>query len=558
MGKGESLTDMTGEVHGDGPDAGELGRRWSPMVEDIAVQFAVGFVTGVLVTVFWDRVGSRWSNATWIGVVLASLGVLSLVALRRYARGRAAVVVIAALLAGAAVAVAVLAWLDRPEDGCGRVPAAGAAEVLVVWEGAELADFCAVVGEHERDVRVTSVGPDIATEVEARLAGGDPPDVAITPQASLVRRYASRGELCPFPSTEAADDELVDLFPDAWNGLVTVPEGGSGPARIYGVPVKGAHKSLFWYRPGTLDGEVPEEWSWDDFTAWVSEMADDPSSGAPLAIAAGDRWPLTDWFESQLAGTASRLYDQLTARSDESDQPEPIDWDGSAGRDLAATLTAMAELWRTPGVFAGGPEGARDRSWQELPRQLYDGEAVLAFGPSFLAGPIGDDLPANFRLQPVNFPELAQGHPLVVGGDFAVVPRSDQGCPRNGPGFDVVEWLTGGDALALWGRRDPGFLTPNANSPYRLAGGRDPDESENVRVLLTALIRQPPGGRLHFDLSDDQFAGAGQGDPRALWTIFDEFFLDVTGGRVGVECAVDRVVARLEAEYERTREIPPC
>ncbi len=291
-------------------------------------------------------------------------------------------------------------------------------------------------------------------------------------------------------------------------------------------------------------------WSWRDLTGFLSRHtgADGESDefDAPLAVPAGDRWPLTDWFENQLAGNAPDLYDRLS-------RGEVLDWDDPAvHRPLVQALNEMADAWGDPRVLADGAAGAEASSWSDLPRQVYDRRAALAFGPSFLAGPV-DDLPHGLNVMwPVSFPSLDHGAPLVVGGDFAVVPRvaGDGGCARATAGQDFVRWLTDRRAMRQWSRSDGGFITPNARSPHLVNGQPSSAQpQDDVRAVLTALIRPARGARLHFDLSDDRFAVANEGDARRTWEIFADFFHEVTGGG-DVGCAVDQTIARLQAEYQ--------
>jgi alpha-glucoside transport system substrate-binding protein len=433
---------------------------------------------------------------------------------------------------------------SEPDD-CGRHPATNAVEVMVVWERAELRAFCRVVSERDPGVRVTSVGPLIGRALDARLAASDPPDVAIIPQPSLIRSYASDGDLCPTP------DGVAQRFPGQWRHLVSEQEGGSGQEHVYGAVVKGAHKSLFWYRRDVWPGGLTT-WRWRDLTSFLGDSAatDDSRFADPLALPAGDRWPLTDWFENQLAGTAPDLYDRLS-------EGETVDWDAGPDREsLEGALRDVATVWDDPRVFAGGPDGADQSSWRDLPRQVDDGQAALAFGPSFLAGPVDGLADGWNEMWPVTFPELAHGTPLVVGGDFAVVPKIAGGCTRVAAARDLVDWLTDRPAMRRWIANDGGFITPNYESPYlrEVAPG---DTGGSVRAFLTSLIIPESNERLHFDLSDDQFAVVNGGDASVTWNIFHDYFQDVTGD-VPTDCAVGRTIARLKAVYRQEQPVEPC
>jgi alpha-glucoside transport system substrate-binding protein len=520
-------------------------------------------LVSLVVAAGWGQLSTLWSSwawAVWLPAVILGLtgGVCALLVRRRRRRGQRVtaggglVTAAGTGLVLALVATVTLVVVDRGQvDDCERRPSEDVVEVMVIWTGDELEAFCDVTAAYAPGVEVTSVGQDIGRALEDRFDADDPPDAAIVAQPSLLKRYAAEGSLCPIV------DDVVELFPDDWNELVRSRSRGSGPEQEYGAFVKGAHKSMFWYRGDVLGdhaatragrAEQPETWSWHEMTGWFTGHVGDESIGAPLTLAGEEQWPLTDWFENHLASIDPDLYEAMA-------DGLVRDWDRpEVRRPLTDALTALAELWNTPGLFAGGPERIQQTSLEEVAPQLDDGEAAVMFAPSFLAGPI-EELPGDVRLYPFGFPALTGSRsgegvrPLVVGGDVAMVPAPSEGCGRATLAVDLVRWLTGRDATELWSEQDPGFLTPNDNTPHRIDGETAPDNEDLVREYLTYQLRHPPADGLHFDLSDDQFAAANQDDPRGTWQMFAAYFGDVTRGRVARDEAVDCAIARLEAEY---------
>jgi ABC-type glycerol-3-phosphate transport system substrate-binding protein len=223
-------------------------------------------------------------------------------------------------------------------------------------------------------------------------------------------------------------------------------------------------------------------------------------------------------------------------------------------------LTQMTQLWAQDDVFADTParsncveerepvEGAGQTRLCELVPQLYAAEAAVMFGPSFLAGPVDTGQEGNFRLYPFGFPLLRGGRPLVVGGDVAVVPEQPDSSNTEAEAKAFVEWLTNEEAIEIWSQADRGYLTPNERSRHQQDAEPPPDNEDNVRVWLTYQLRHPPGD-LHFDLSDDQFSVADESEPHGSWRVLAELFEDVTTGRRSSDCAIDRAIERLEAEY---------
>jgi ABC-type glycerol-3-phosphate transport system substrate-binding protein len=425
-------------------------------------------------------------------------------------------------------------WMceDGGPDDCDRTPSADAVEVMVVWVNSELAAFCDVVAAYgegdDVDVEVTSVGTEIGAQLDARFGNEDPPDVAIIPQASLVRRYGDEG--CLVRLDDENDSNMISRFPAAWNRFVTTSPP-TGEARQWGVFVKGADKSMFWYSIDALEGASPppQDWSWDDLTRWAQDSTNDPA--APLTLAAADMWPLTDWFENQLAGVDPELYDRLSRATQ-------LDWSEPAVQDsVRSALEQMVELWTVDDIFA---EDIMSTGLADLDDRLRDGEAAVVFSPSFLAGQ--ENLYRDGSVDVFGFPSVSGRRPRVVGGDIAVVPTQPSG---RVDGDDFVEWLTDEPAMRRWSAADPGFLTPNLQSPHAQGETRGDD----VRVWLTSQLLRPQP-ELFFDLSDDRLAALNEHDPRGSWDIFYDFFRNITGNARDEDAAIAEVAQRLESEWE--------
>jgi alpha-glucoside transport system substrate-binding protein len=428
---------------------------------------------------------------------------------------------------GFVVGAAAVAVVTRGDDGSSD----DTIEVLVVWEEKELDWFQRVVDEYPgAEVVVRSTGTDIGEDLDQRFADGDPPDVAIIPQPRLVEHYAQQGRIVP------VDDALGDLVPPAWNELVTTSVDGAAP-RPYGAWVKGSYKSLFWARTDLVQSVHPDEWVWTQLTEWVRDNIVDGPAEAPLTVSAKDCWPLTDWFENQLAAIDPELYDELAAG-------DMRVWDHDAVRQALSDLAALWSERRGPAsALRGGPGGAAHTIWQQLPRQVADGEAALAFGPSFLAGQVGG-LDNGDDLTYFGYPAVSGNPPpVVVGGDVAVIPRQPSG--DEAKGSDLVDWLMDQVAIRRWTELDPGYLTPNAESPFLVDDPARSLDDESLRPFLTQLLRAPGGG-LHFDLSD-QFGAVNEGEPGGASEVFFDFFQDVTANPP-VPGAVDRAIGRLESE----------
>ncbi|MFG2012100.1 extracellular solute-binding protein [Micromonospora sp. NPDC048868] len=386
-----------------------------------------------------------------------------------------------------------------------------AIQVAVVWNGEELARFREVVKGYGTGVQVISAGNDIDAFLRARKLAGTSPDVAILPRSGLVIEYARRGWLRELTSTAAS---------------YTVPRGMadllSADGRRYGVWVKAAHKSLFWYYPSMLP--APPR-SWDQLVALTKRLGARARAGdgaAPLSVGAADGWVLTDWFENVLADVASAGHYEALARG-EADWRSPV---------VHAALDRLAELWSVDGAFPGGGRRALLTQYDESVIQvvhhrratmLFEADFVDVVARDFRRGP---EQPETFR-----FPaSRVADSPLVVGGDAAV---AFAGSAR---GAGLVRWLSGGSAFQPW-MRAGGYLSPNVSVPLD-------DYHDPVRRHLAAELRT--AGIVRFDLSD-RLPGPFTGfDGVGIWRIMQDFFADVTGGITADE-AVRRATGQLAA-----------
>ncbi len=380
-------------------------------------------------------------------------------------------------------------------------------QVAVVWSSGELDEFRKVLRGYPHPVDVISAGDDIPAFLTARHRAGTSPDVAIVSRPGLVTDYAARGWL------STLDESLAAPFPAEWSDLLRVD------GRLYGAWVKAAYKSLFWYQPSIVD--TPPA-TWDELVSLVRELAG-RGGPVPLAIGAADGWVLTDWFENVLAGQApAGFYDALA--------------EGRAGwrdRPVTDALDRLAEVWSLPGTFLGGAGRALLTQWEESVIQVTSGQAAMVFEADFVRGvaeryrePGRPDL-ATFR-----FPGLpGRGHPIVVGGDAAVVMGD------SARGADLVGYLTGAAAFDPW-IRDGGYLSFNSDvkpSAY-------PDQLS--RDLIGEI--QQRAADVRFDLSDRLSTPFGGEDGVGIWQIMQDFFGAVTARGADRAAAVDATTRALE------------
>jgi alpha-glucoside transport system substrate-binding protein len=180
-------------------------------------------------------------------------------------------------------------------------------DVVGLWAGSDQAKLESALVRFEQEtgvvVRYTATDHDITASLAARIAAGTPPDVAILPTRAILADLVRRGALKPLgPRVE----ELVkNDYAPAWR------EQGSVEGVLFGVWVRAINKSTLWYNPDSLRvAGVDPPATWQEFMNVARTLA--AAGIAPISLAGGDGWPLTDWFENvYLRMAGPDRYDQL-------------------------------------------------------------------------------------------------------------------------------------------------------------------------------------------------------------------------------------------------------
>lgn len=354
--------------------------------------------------------------------------------------------------------------------------------VLGSWSGTEqsrfldvLTGFTAATGARIRYVSANGrYMPDL---IDARIARGDPPDLALLPQPGLLRDYAAAGRLVALDTDTR--DAVDEQFAVIWRSLA------SWHGQQYGVWFKAANKSLIWYDVGTFEraGVVPP----DTLPRLVQVAGALRRQGiAPFAVGGFDGWTLTDWFENlylRLAGPAR--YDDLTRHR--------IPWtDPSVPRALALMGRLLA-----PRNILGGPAHALRTSFADSVTQAFGppARAAMTAEGDFVAGFLAPRTRIGADVDVFAFPGGYAGLPVVVGGGDVAVQMSGEPAAT-----ELLRYLASPQAAQVWAAKG-GYISPNL----------DVDLSVYPDALSRAVARQviEAGSRFRFDLSDMQPAAFG-------------------------------------------------
>ncbi|MBH1932748.1 carbohydrate ABC transporter substrate-binding protein [Streptomyces sp. AV19] len=386
-------------------------------------------------------------------------------------------------------------------------------KVTAVWTGAEQRSFTKVLDEFAKrtgaEVAFVPSGDDMSAFVGSKVAGGDPPDVALLQQPGVLREFARKGWLKPLSPEATA--ELNKNFAKGWQTL------GSADGKPYGVYFKASNKSLVWYNTKVFDAAgVKEPSSWPELLRTAQTIAD--YGVPPVSVGGADGWTLTDWFENiYLSQAGPEKYDRLTTHK--------LKWTDPSVKDA---LTTLGQLFGKKELLAGGNDGALQTPFPASVTQTFAGgdkaKAAMVYEGDFAAANI---TAAKARIgtdaKVFPFPKVGAKAPVVTGGDVGVALKDGKAAQA------LLTFLASPDAASIWAR-EGGFLSANRN----LDPAAYPDDVQ--RSIAKALVAA--GDDFRFDMSDQAPAAFGGKPGQGEWKDLQDFLrnpADVAGAQRKLE-----------------------
>ncbi|MBB5935284.1 ABC transporter substrate-binding protein [Streptomyces zagrosensis] len=370
-------------------------------------------------------------------------------------------------------------------------------QVTAVWTGTEQDNFVKVLKEFEKrtgaKVSFVPSGDDMSTFVGSKVAGGQPPDIAMLQQVGVLREFADKKWIKPM--SEAGQAELRKNFSRGWQDL------GSYEGTPYGVYFKASNKSLIWYNTRAFDyAGAKEPTTWKGLIEQARLVSD--SGVEPVSVGGADGWTLTDWFENiYLSQAGPKMYDKLSEHQ--------IKWTDPS---VTQALTTLAELFGDQDLLTGGNEGAlRTEFPQSVTKTFAGGEpsAAMVFEADFVAANVADagaELGKDAKVFP--FPAVGAKPPVVTGGDVAVALKNSKAAQA------LLTFLASPDAAAIWAR-EGGLISANT----KLDLGTYPNAE--LRDIAKALV--DAGDDFRFDMSDQAPASFGGKPAQGEWKALQDF-----------------------------------
>ncbi|MFH9863139.1 ABC transporter substrate-binding protein [Streptomyces sp. NPDC017202] len=376
-------------------------------------------------------------------------------------------------------------------------------EVAAVWTGPEQANFKKVLAEFEKrtGAKVTFVPAQdpIINFLGSKIAGGQPPDVAMLPQPGAIKQAVEKKWAKPLGAEALA--ELRKNYSQGWQDI------GKVGTEQYGVYYKAANKSLVWYNAKVFENAgASEPKTWDELLTTAQTVYD--SGVTPFSIPGADGWPLTDWFENvYLSQAGPEKYDQLAKHE--------IKWTDPSVKEA---LTTLAQIWGKKDYVAGGADGALQTQFPNSVTQTFTGgdqpKAAMVYEGDFVQVNIAQTeakIGTDAKVFP--FPKVGDTAPVVSGGDAAVILKDSKGAQA------LATFLASPDAAEIQAKLG-GYLSPNKNV--------DPAAYPNdvQRKIAEALVAA--GDDFRFDMSDQAPQAFGGTPGKGEWKDLQDFLKNPT------------------------------
>ncbi|MCF3129786.1 ABC transporter substrate-binding protein [Streptomyces olivochromogenes] len=439
-------------------------------------------------------------------------------------RTNRAVTTLATLLAGALALTACSSNDDKDGTESHSTTATGSGlslpkldgtslEVAAVWTGQEQKNFKQVLAEFEKrtGAKVTFVPAQdpIINFLGSKIAGGQPPDVALLPQPGAIKQAVQKKWAKPLGAEAQA--ELAKNYSQGWQDI------GKVDGKQYGVYYKAANKSLIWYNAKAFENAgAKEPKTWPELLTAAQAVYD--SGVTPFSVGGADGWTLTDWFENvYLSQAGPEKYDQLAQHK--------IKWTDPS---VKAALTTLAQVWGKKNYVAGGADGALQTEFPASVTQTFTGgdqpKAAMVYEGDFAQVNIGETkakVGTDAKVFP--FPAVGSTAPVVSGGDAAVILKDSKGAQA------LATFLASPEAATIQAKLG-GYLSPNKNVPVSAY----PNTVQ--QTIAKALIAS--GDDFRFDMSDQAPQAFGGTPGKGEWKDLQDFLKnpkDVAGTQAKLE-----------------------
>jgi alpha-glucoside transport system substrate-binding protein len=349
---------------------------------------------------------------------------------------------------------------------------------------------------------------DFEAQLRIRVDGGDPPEVAATPQPASICAYADEGKLSSLEDMGFDVAAMEENHSEYWMSLGECADGNH-----YGIPWFPNFKSIVFYHEPTFTEqgyEIPE--TYEDMVALSQQIVDDGMTpwcfGWEAAATTG--WAGTDFLEDiYVRQNGSEGYSQWYEHEIPFDDPTVI-----------AAYDTFGEIFFGEGFVLGGTDSVTGINVDDSPGPLFSDP------PGCLMLKQGSFISNVFAAQPeyeegeeeeikvFPFPTIDGNTGAMGGGDTLIVFDSSDPATIQA----IKDWITPEWACTL-ASASGGGVAPNGGHGVtgveRLPGHKDVDpncyESESAKIFATAITEALASNTFVFDASDLMPPAVGQG-----------------------------------------------
>jgi alpha-glucoside transport system substrate-binding protein len=348
-------------------------------------------------------------------------------------------------------------------------------DLLTTWGGDELDSFKAVVGPFESQNGITiniESTKDVNATLTTRLAGNNPPDIAVLPNPGKMQQLASQNHLI-------ALDSFLDMgtihsdYSSAWTDL------GSYKGHLYAIFYKAANKGTVWYSPTQFQAngyQVPA--TWNDLISLSTQIAGSGKFPWSMGVESGSAsgWPAADWIaQIYLNQSGPDMYDKWVAHT--------IPWTDSS---IKTAFQTFGQIVAGTHYINGAPQSILATNYQPAsyppftsPPQAYM-YYLGDFTETFITGQFKTAAPGtDFNFFP--FPTINNAYKGAVtgGADLITAMRNTTAVQK------LVTYLETAKAQEIWVKRG-GFTSPNKK--VDLGAYPDPVAKASAQQLQSANI----------------------------------------------------------------------
>ncbi len=333
---------------------------------------------------------------------------------------------------------------------------------------------------------------EFEAQINVRVQGGNPPDLAIFPQPGLLASVAGTGAILPAPESVAANAQ--EFWSEDWQNYGTVD------GEFLAAPLMASIKGYVWYSPSVWEEngwEVPETLDeLDELTATIAES--DTMKPWCVGFGSGEAtgWPGTDWVEDYVLRTAGPdVYDQWITHEIPFDDPAIVD-----------AMNRVGDLIKNPDYVNGGFGDVSTIATQDFGQAgwpVTEGECAMHHQASFYEGlwPEGTTVAEDGDVWAFILPGTEAGSPAVTGGgEFVGAFSDDEEVVAVQTFLSSAEWANSRVSLG-------GVLSAN--------NGLDPSNASSPLLQSAAETLQDESTTFRFDGSDLMPGAVGAG---TFWT----------------------------------------